>query len=75
MKICRKKLHYYKPIKGSNKGCPNCDLTKELSWLSDGGLQVDHIVPLKGKEVRGLHVPWNLQILPSRLNLKKGNRI
>jgi 5-methylcytosine-specific restriction endonuclease McrA len=48
---------------------------KQIS--ADTGIphHVDHEVPLKNPRCSGLHVPWNLRIIPAIDNLRKGNRL
>jgi hypothetical protein len=50
-----------KGIKEFYENCPN-------------DYEVDHIIPLQGKNVSGLHVIWNLQYLTREENNKKGNK-
>ena len=38
------------------------------------GDSVDHVIPLKGKRVSGLHTPDNLKVIPWTENHKKKNR-
>lgn len=50
------------------------DGIKEFYLNCPLGYVVDHIIPLNGKSVSGLHVIWNLQYLTPSQNSRKGNK-
>jgi hypothetical protein len=36
--------------------------------------EVDHVHALRGENFSGLHVPWNLRVIPSSANARKSNK-
>ena len=61
-------------VKQRTPGWANKEKIKEIYVKCPEGYHVDHIIPLKGELVSGLHVETNLQYLTVEENLKKSNK-
>ena len=62
-----------KRVKKATPVWANLDKIKEIYINCPKGSEVDHIIPLNGAIVSGLHVETNLQYLPMIANRKKSN--
>tara|TARA_R100000900_G_scaffold2393_1_gene4080 strand:- start:94 stop:702 length:609 start_codon:yes stop_codon:yes gene_type:complete len=75
----RNKLNFYTRLRQANKikATPkwaNLEKIKQIYLNRPSGYHVDHIIPLKNKNVCGLHVENNLEIVTAKYNLKKSNK-
>ena len=56
----------------ANKSTINA-VYREAKRIGDS-VHVDHVIPLQGRRVSGLHVAENLEIINAKDNLRKGNK-
>ena len=66
---------YKKVVKQRTPAWANIDAIKDFYKKCPTGHHVDHIYPLRGDTVSGLHVFENLQYLPAKENLRKNKKI
>jgi hypothetical protein len=50
------------------------DMASRRAASIGGAWQVDHVIPIAGRNVCGLHVGLNFQVLPAPANNRKRNR-
>lgn len=63
-----------KRVKQATPRWADLNAIREFYLKCPEGYHVDHIIPLNGENISGLHCIDNLQYLPAIENLKKGNK-
>lgn len=60
-------------LKATPRWADGNEIAKVYSAAVSQKLEVDHVIPLRGEKVCGLHVHINLQLLGRKENARKGN--
>lgn len=68
-----RQAQYYASREERTPTWANLDEIRRIYLNCPEGYHVDHIIPLRGKLISGLHIETNLQYLPAIDNLIKGN--
>lgn len=84
-KLSRLQIEREQKIK---QACPSWVTKEDKKWMDEiykaskqikdqygVDTAVDHIIPIKGKTVCGLHVPWNLRVVTRSYNSQKLNNM
>lgn len=72
-KVCQRVVERERHVRRATPRWANRQAIATIYLSCPSGHHVDHIIPLRGRTVCGLHVENNLQHLPALENNKKGN--
>lgn len=86
MRLCDNCDEKFKPKRVTQKFCSSHCRINNYKTINKDKIKADqkawyeankdyYIVPLQGRIVSGLHIPWNLQVLKATDNLSKSNRV
>lgn len=51
------------------------EIARRVTKCTGIRFEVDHVIPLRGRTVSGLHVATNLRVIPKSMNCRKSNKI
>ncbi len=72
----RRKLVKFASVSWANREAMAAIYAEARRLTKETGIKhaVDHVIPLRGRNVCGLHVETNMRVITQRENIRKGNR-